>query len=196
MIVGNNKPICVIGYEESSMTQEFVNEIAKTHKSVVTVPSKFLNNISRDYQYIISVSVDLEERKKIIKIVDEHDLDLVTVIHDTVIIGNHPPAVIMPGTFIFPFCNISIASSIGRHCIVGAYTLIGHYSSIGHNCIIRPGVTVTGKSELGNNCIVNTKSTITNKSIINDCVEIMAFAKIIKNIGQPGSYAGRSKKIN
>ena len=30
MIIANNKPIRIIGYAESSMTHEFVNEISKT----------------------------------------------------------------------------------------------------------------------------------------------------------------------
>jgi hypothetical protein len=59
-----------------------------------------------------------------------------------------------------------MASTIGRHCIVGSYSLIGHYSSIGNNCILRPGVMITGKSTVGNNCTINTRSTVTNNSTV------------------------------
>ena len=195
MIIGNNKPIRIIGYNESSMTQEFVNEMALTQLVEVISPKDFLllpdqNN----YQYIISVSYDLEERKKLIAYVDQQNLDLITVISGTTLVGTTPAAVIHPGTFVFPFCNISIASTIGRHCIVGSYSLIGHYASIGNNCILRPGVMVTGKSTVGNNCTINTRSTITNNSNVTDNVEIMAFTNVVKNIIESGKYIGSTAR--
>jgi len=195
MIVANDKPIKIIGYAESSMTQEFVNEILLTHTVEIIQPDDFLSLPDQDsYQYIIAVSYDLEERKKLIEYVDQHNLDLITVISDTALIGTTSAAVIHPGTFIFPFCNISIASIIGRHCIIGSYSLVGHYASIGNNCLLRPGVMVTGKSTIGNNCIINTRSTITNNSTLSDNIEIMAFTNVVKNIAQSGRYIGTTAK--
>jgi UDP-3-O-[3-hydroxymyristoyl] glucosamine N-acyltransferase len=195
VIIGNNKPIRIIGYIESSMTQEFVNEIALTQLVEVISPKDFLLLCNQDnYQYIISVSYDLEERKKLIAYVDQQNLDLITVISGTTLVGTTPAAVIHPGTFVFPFCNISIASTIGRHCIVGSYSLIGHYASIGNNCILRPGVMVTGKSTVGNNCTINTRSTITNNSNVTDNVEIMAFTNVVKNIIESGKYIGSTAR--
>ena len=84
MIISNNKPIRIIGYPESSMTQEFVNEISKTHSVQVVEPSVFLKeNDKNQYQYIIAVSVDLDERKYLVKLASQLDLDLITVINDT-----------------------------------------------------------------------------------------------------------------
>ena len=191
MIIANNKPIKIIGHAESSMTAEFLNEINATHSAEVIQPNDFLLLPDQDnYQYIIAVSYDPAERKKLIDYIDQQKLDLITVINDTALVGADPAAVIHPGTFIFPFCNISIASTVGRHCIVGSYSLVGHYASVGDNCILRPGVMITGKSTVGNNCIINTRSTITNNSIVTDNVEIMAFTNVVKNIVKPGRYLG------
>ena len=195
MIIANNKPIKIIGYTESTMTKEFVNEILLTHYVEIIQPDDFLLLCNQDnYQYIISVSYDLEERKKLIAYVDQQNLDLITVISGTTLVGTTPAAVIHPGTFVFPFCNISIASTIGRHCIIGSYSLIGHYASIGNNCILRPGVMVTGKSTVGNNCTINTRSTITNNSNVTDNVEIMAFTNVVKNIIESGKYIGSTAR--
>jgi UDP-3-O-[3-hydroxymyristoyl] glucosamine N-acyltransferase len=195
VIIGNNKPIRIIGYSESSMTQEFVNEILLTHTVEITQPDDFLLLPNQHkYQYIISVSYDLEERKKLIEYVDQQNLDLITVINDTTLVGATPPAIIHPGSFIFPFCNISIASTVGRHCIVGSYSLIGHYASIGNNCILRPGVMITGKSTVGHNCTINTRSTVTNNSTVADNVEIMAFTNVVKNIVESGRYIGSTAR--
>ena len=106
MIIGNNKPIRVIGYAESSMTQEFVGEISRTKPVNVIGTQDFLNDPDTHFQYIVSVSFDFAERKDVVNLVDSLDLDLITVINDHCQIGNNPAPVIQPGTFIFPLCNI------------------------------------------------------------------------------------------
>jgi UDP-3-O-[3-hydroxymyristoyl] glucosamine N-acyltransferase len=194
IITVNQNPIRIIGYTESSMTQEFLNEIGKTHKVEVILPQDFINNQFPDYQYIVSVSVDFIQRKKIIDIIDKNNFDLITVIHDTTLIGSVPPAVIQPGTFIFPFCSIALGSHIGKHCIIGPYNLIGHYSRIGNNCITRPSVVISDKSTVGNNCVFNIRSTVTNKVVIVDNVEVLGLTNVVKNIETAGRYVGSTAR--
>lgn len=193
MIIGNDKPIRIIGYVESSMTQEFVEEISRTRPVTVIGVQNFLNNPDSQFQYIVSVSFDFAERKHVIDTVDSLDLDRITVINDKSLIGNSP-APVQPGTFIFPFCNISLGSSIGRHCIIGSYSQIGHYSTIGRNCVLRPGVMITDKSTVGNNCVFNIRSTVTNCATVVDDVELMAFANVAKDITVPGQYIGSTAR--
>jgi UDP-3-O-[3-hydroxymyristoyl] glucosamine N-acyltransferase len=192
MIIGNNKSIRIVGYPQSSMTQEFINEISKTHAAQVVSPQHFVPE--PEYQYIVAVTFDLAERRQIIDAVDQHRLDLVTVIHDTSLIGSSPPAKIGAGTFVFPFSTIALGAQTGRHCIIGPYNLIGHYSQLGDNCITRPGVTISDKSTVGNHCVFNIKSTVTNKVTITDSVEILGLSNVVKDIDQPGRYAGSSAR--
>jgi UDP-3-O-[3-hydroxymyristoyl] glucosamine N-acyltransferase len=195
VIIGNNKPIKIIGYLESSMTAEFVNEITLTRLAEIVCPDDFLSLPNQNnYQYIIAVSYDLEERKKLIEYVDRQNLDLITVISDRSLVGTTPVSIIHPGTFIFPFCNISLGARVGRHCIIGSYSLLGHYSQLGNNCVLRPGVMITGKSTVGNNCTINTRSTVTNNSNVTDNVEIMAFTNVVKNIVESGKYIGTTAR--
>lgn len=191
MIIANNKPIKIIGYTESSMTHEFVNEISKTRAVDVIAPSDFLMLDNKEqYQYIISVTVDMAERKQMINLVDTLMLDLITVINDTTLIDYNPKPNIESGSFIFPFCNIGMGSSIDQHSIIGSYTLVGHYSTIGKNCILRPGVMIHGKSHIGNNCVINTRATVTNGVCVADNTKILGFAGVVKNIDSPGNYVG------
>jgi UDP-3-O-[3-hydroxymyristoyl] glucosamine N-acyltransferase len=176
------------------MTQEFVNEISKTHVCTVVSPADFVTDMDADYQHIVSVTVDFRERQKMIELIDQNNLDLVTVIHDTSLIGSSPPAKIGAGTFVFPFSTIALGAQTGRHCIIGPYNLIGHYSQLGNNCITRPGVTISDKSTVGNNCVFNIKSTVTNKVTITDSVEILGLSNVVKDIDQPGRYAGSSAR--
>jgi UDP-3-O-[3-hydroxymyristoyl] glucosamine N-acyltransferase len=194
MIIGNNKPIRVIGYAESSMTQEFVGEISCTRSVTVVETQDFLNNPDPQFQYIVSVSFDFAERKHIIDTVDRLDLDLITVINDQSLVGNNPAPTIQPGTFVFPFCNISLGAAIGRHCIISPYSMLGHYSTIGRNCVLRPGVMITDKSTVGDNCVFNIQSTVTNHATVVDDVELMAFANVAKDITAPGQYIGSTAR--
>jgi len=194
MIIGNQKPIRIIGYSQSSMTQEFVNEIIKTHQCEVIAPDDFLLDTNPQYQYIVAISVDFVERKQIVRLLDKQQFDLITVIHDTTLVGSNPPASIQPGSFIFPFCDIALGSIVGRHCIIGPYNLIGHYSQVGNNCITRPNVIISDKSVVGNNCVFNIRSTVINKAHIVDDVEIMGLTNVIKNIDEPGRYIGSTAK--
>ena len=195
MIIGNNKPIRIIGYTKSSMTQEFLAEIQKTHLAEVITPDDFFKEPGQDqYQYIVSVSWDLAERKTVIDHVDQHGLDLITVIHDLAIVGTDH---IGPGSFIFGFSTAAIGSKIGRHSIIGYYSLVGHYSCLGNNCILRPGVMINGKSTVGNNCVINSRVTVTNGSTLADNIELMAFTNVTKDLTSPGRYIGpTAKKIS
>jgi len=194
MIIGNDKPIRIIGYSESSMTQEFVGEISLARPVTVIGTKDFLNDPDPQFQYIVSVSFDFAERKAVIDTVDSLDLDLITVISDQSLVGNNPAPVIQPGTFVFPFCNISLGAAIGRHCIISPYSMLGHYSTIGRNCVLRPGVMITDKSTVGDNCVFNIRSTVTNRATIVDDVELMAFANVAKNIATPGRYIGSTAR--
>lgn len=172
------------------MTQEFVNEISKTHKPVIITLKDFELDINDQYQYIVSNTFDMAERKNVIDQIDKYQLDLVTVIHDSVLIGTNPEALIGAGSFIFPFTCVSLGAQIGRHCVIGPYNLIGHYSVLGNNCITRPGVTISDKSQVGNNCIFNIKATVTNKVHIVDDVEVQGLSNVVKDITVAGQYVG------
>jgi UDP-3-O-[3-hydroxymyristoyl] glucosamine N-acyltransferase len=191
MILANQKPIVVIGYYQSSMTKEFSQEICKTHKAQVIEPEDFLKlNDKKKFQYIVSSWINLESRKHITTLIDELQLDLITVIHDSAVIANDPPAKVQPGTFIFDFCHVGLSSNIGRHCIISEYTLVGHYVKIGHGTITRPGVIIVEKSQVGNNCVLNVRSTLVNSVTVCDNVEISGCSTVTKDITQPGRYAG------
>lgn len=191
MIIGNQKPIAIIGPAASSMTHEFVDEISRTHQVTVIEPELFLKMPDRhQFQYILACWKDFEQRKQIVLEIDRQGIDLVTVIQDTTMMGRLPPPEIGAGCFIFGFSRIGLGSHIGRHTIVGAYSLIGHYSVVGSGCVLRPGVMITGKSRIGNHCVMNLKSTVTNTVEIVDNVTIMALSAVTKNISRPGRYIG------
>jgi bifunctional N-acetylglucosamine-1-phosphate-uridyltransferase/glucosamine-1-phosphate-acetyltransferase GlmU-like protein len=194
MIIGNNKPIVIIGYLESSMTMEFQNEIGKTHSYKVLTPEQFCElEDPTQYQFIVAVW-KLNNRRNIIEKIDSMNLDLITVIHDSVVLGVSKPPSIGAGTFIFPFCTVLLDVKIGRHCIIASHCHIGHFCTVGDNCQIRPGTIINGKSKVGNNCTLNTRVTVTNKSTVGDNIELLSFTNVVKNLSDPGIYVGPTAK--
>lgn len=194
MIIANHKPIVIVGYAESSMTMEFVNEISKTRDFQIVTPEDFVNlQNPEQYQYIVAVW-KLSNRQKTIKMIDDARLDLITVIHDSVALGSNPPPTIGAGSFIFPFCSILLNAKIGKHCIIASHCHIGHFCNIGNNCQLRPGTIVNGKSQIGNHCVLNTRTTVTNKSTVGDNIELLAFTNVTKDLSEPGIYVGTTAK--
>lgn len=195
MIICNDKAIRVIGYPQSTMTQEFLDMIHATHEAEVITPDGFLSLKDKDrYQYIISLSLDITERAEMIQTVEDLGLDTITVIHDSVIFSKDRPPTIGTGSMIFPFCHIKLSAIVGKHCIIGDYSVVGHYSKVDDGTILRPGVFVLGKSTVGKNCIIDTRSTIINGSRIADRVEILPFSNVVKDIKESGVFGGNQAR--
>lgn len=194
MIIANQKPIKIVGYPQSSMTFEFLSEISRDHYAeLMPVYMFFELEDKTKYQYIVSESM-LSKRKPIVDYIDQHNLDLVTYIHDSVVLSNFATPQIGAGSFIFPLTSILSNSVIGRHCIIGAQSHIGHYCNIGNNTQLRPGCMITGKSSIGNNCMLNAGVAVTNNVNVADDIELMAFSQVIKDLTEPGKYIGRTPR--
>lgn len=191
MIIANHKPIVVIGYTKGSITQEVVDGVTRHQPCEVVEPEDFLAMPNKnDYQYIVSDWMERSKKLVVIDVLDQQNLDLVTVIHDTVVMGNDPPPVIQPGTFIGAFCHIGLGSQIGRHCILSPYCQLGHYSRLGNNCNLRPGAIVVNKSTVGNHCFLDARVTVANKVTVCDYVDLGPICNVFKSIDQPGRYVG------
>lgn len=197
MIIANQKPIKVIGFPKGSMTFEFLSEINRTHAAeLISVTDFFALDNKNQFQYIVAEHI-LSKRRPVVDYIDEHNLDLITYIHDSVVLANHAPPTIGAGTFIFPYTTLLSHTVIGKHCVIGSYCLVGHYSTVGNNCQLRPGVMITGKATIGNNCMLNVRATVVNQVSISDNIELMAFTNVAKSLTEPGIYIGsRAKKIN
>jgi len=194
MLIANQKTVKIVGYPQGSMTFEFLSEISRTHQAeIMSVDAFFSLDDKAKYQYIVAEHMQ-SKRTPVINYMDQHNLDLVTYVHDSVVLAHLSPPKIGAGTFIFPLTSILNNAIIGRHCIIGSQCHVGHDCYIGNNCQLRPGCMITGKSSIGNNCLLNTGVAITNTVTVCDNIELMAFSQVLKNLTEPGIYVGRSPK--
>jgi len=190
-MIKNEKPLKIIGYSESMLTQDsmyygknFVNEDI----SIMT-PDEFKNLQSKDdFQYFIGFALDLKEREQTIDLLDEYDSDCVTFIHETASV--HEGAIIGKGSCVANFSTVMQGAVLGKHCFVETYCLISHNTTVGNNCMLHSGTMIAGKTNIGKNCMFNFRSGVMNKLDICDNTVVGAFSNVTKNIDTPGVYVG------
>jgi len=88
MLIANQKSICLVGYAQSTLTQEAQYFISQEHSGSVFVlePEQFINlDNKQQYQYGVAFTLDQQLRKRIINMVDGENLDCIRYVHDTVV---------------------------------------------------------------------------------------------------------------
>lgn len=201
MLISNYKNFRIIGYPESSMTQEFCHYISneKINFLEIITPEQFINKTIenlQEFSYMVSFTLSKNLRIEVINRLDNLNLDSAIYLHNTLVFpGDITNAqsikkVIGQGSFVGPLNFIMLNSTIGKHCVIEASCGISHYVQIGNNVIMHPGVLIAGRSLIGNNCEFNMKSSTLPKIEICDDVCVGALTNVTKHISAPGKYSG------
>lgn len=196
MLIKNDKPLKIIGYDESILTQDsmyygknFVNDDV----SIMT-PQEFKNLQSKDdFQYFIGFALDLKEREQTIDLLDEYDSDCVTYVHDSAVV--HEGATIGKGSCVANFSTVMQGAVLGKHCFVETYCLVSHNTTVGNNCMLHSGTMIAGKTTIGKNCMFNFKSGVINNVKVCDNVTVGAFSNLTKNVEKSGIYVGSPARL-
>jgi len=191
----NHKPLIIIGYQESTITQEFEFWFSQEKKSVEIVRPEDFSTIpdreKKDFQYYVGFTLDRVLRKKILNNLDMLGCNQIGYAHKTTTFGvNNPTDIMAPGCFVAPYSTLLLKSHIGTGTIIETYCLISHYVTLLNNVHVHLGTMIAGRSTIGNNCILNVRSTVLPKVTICDNVEVGAVSTVTKSIDQPGKYVG------
>lgn len=112
-----------------------------------------------------------------------------TAVHPTAIISKMDTA-IGEGTVIMPGAVVNVCSKIGRHCIINTAASVDHDNRIGDFTQISVGARLAGTVTVGSHVWVGIGAVVSNNlSVCDDCY-IGAGAVIVKDITDPGTYAG------
>ena len=84
---------------------------------------------------------------------------------------------------------------IGAGTMISSLCTIGHNSLIGKNCTIAIHAAISGSVRIGNNCWIGIGAMIRNNVTICDDVTIGVGAVVVKDILQPGTYAGNPCRL-
>lgn len=196
MILAKHDTIRLIGYPESTITQEAKFFISQEFTDSIEIisPEEFIDSTAKDqYSYFVAFTLDHTLRQQINEMLDREQLDCIIYIHPTVTRYFDDCDVekfVGAGSFISPYSTILLGATIGRHCIIETYCMISHYVSIGDNTQLHPGTMIAGKTTIGKNCMFNFKSTVLNALTIADDVELGAMSCLTKDTTQAGKYVG------
>lgn len=194
MLIKNDKPFKVIGYGESSLTQEtllFGKSFVHDDIEVIS-PQEFKNIKAKDeFQYFIGFGLDLVERREIVDLLE--DQDCVTYVHDSALV--FPNVKIGKGSCVANFSSVMQNAVIGDHVFIETYCLVSHNSTIGTNSILHSGTMIAGKTTVGENCMFNFKSAAINNISICDNTVVGAFSNVNKNIEKAGIYVGSPARL-
>lgn len=198
MLLSRHKLIRLIGFSESTITQEAQFYMSKEFDGVIEIitPDDFLTMADHTgATYGVAFTLDREQRSQCINLIEGKGLDCLIYIHDTVVcyfdkteenIRKH----IGHGSFISPFSTILLGATIGKHSIVETYCLISHYVTLGQDSMLHSGTMIAGKTTVGDHCVFNFKSNVLNALSICDYVEVGGVSTITKNITESGYYVG------
>lgn len=196
MIIAGTNSLKIIGFPESTMTQELRFFISTEFIGTVEIilPEEFLKLKDKSSNsYFVGFTLDKKLRQKVIDVIDTEYLDAIIYVHPSVVryySDADTKECVGVGTFIGPFSSTLIHSKIGKHCIIATYCLIAHYTNVGDNSIVHPGVMIAGKTNIGKNCVFNFKASVLNALTVGDDIEVGATSCITKNILQSGKYVG------
>jgi acetyltransferase-like isoleucine patch superfamily enzyme len=194
MLQANRKTIAVVGFPNSTMTQEAMHFFGQESKSQVIciTPEEFLLSTARqDYQYIVGFSLDMKQRKKVIDIINHENLDCIRYVHDSVVCYNKNfEQVFGPGCFVAPFTTILLNAKIGAHCVIESNCLIAHNVKLSENVILHAGTMLAGGVHVGANTVFQFKASALPKLTLCDNIEVGATSTLTKDIYVPGLYVG------
>jgi sugar O-acyltransferase (sialic acid O-acetyltransferase NeuD family) len=109
----------------------------------------------------------------------------------------HPTALIMDdnikigeGSFIGAYSILTTNVKIGKHAILNRGNQIGHDCEIGDYFSAMPGSIVSGNVKIYDIVYIGTNSSIKEKILIHSLVTIGLNSGVVKDIEEPGVYAG------
>lgn len=151
---------------------------------------KRLGNISDCVKYsdktkfIIAIGNNMIRKN----IFEKYKLNFVTLIHPNAVIGLD--VTIGEGTVVMAGATINASAKIGKQSIINTSCVVEHDVVVGDFTMLAPHSTVCGFSKIGNNCWLGAGATVNNVLKICDDVTIGSGGVVVKNIGEPGKYAG------
>jgi sugar O-acyltransferase (sialic acid O-acetyltransferase NeuD family) len=111
-----------------------------------------------------------------------------SIVSDDITIGE--------GTYIGPYCILTVNIALGSHCLFNRGVQIGHDSKIGDFFSAMPGSVVSGNCNIGDCVYLGSNSSVREKISICDNTIIGLSSGVVKNIETTGTYVGvPAKKI-
>jgi sugar O-acyltransferase (sialic acid O-acetyltransferase NeuD family) len=152
---------------------------------------------AKGFQFLITVGQiqSSSVRKEIFTRIKDLGGRMATILAETAVVSKHSR--IGEGTIIMHQAVVNAAASIGNNCIINNKALIEHDAVIGDHVHVSTGAIVNGGCKIGDGVFLGSNSVLAQGIEVGSGVVIGAGTVVIKNILEPGIYAGNpAKKLN
>lgn len=129
-----------------------------------------------------------EIRCSISQWLEEHQYELVTVVHPSAQIGRDVD--IGPGSVIMANAVVNPATRIGRYVIINTGATIDHDCIIGKGVHLAPGTILCGSVQIGDSSFIGAGSTVINNTVVGDKVMIGAGTIVYCDIPNESKVVG------
>jgi sugar O-acyltransferase (sialic acid O-acetyltransferase NeuD family) len=148
------------------------------------------NIVKKDYKFLVTIGQikDPLPRIKIFERIKQLNGELATVIGSSASVSKY--STIGEGTIVMHQAIVNSATKIGINCILNNRALIEHDCTIGDHTHISTAAVINGDCTIGNRVFIGSNSVVAQGIQIADDVVIGAGSVVIKNIIQPGVFAG------
>jgi len=147
---------------------------------------EFLANDVLQYEVMIAVG-DSALRKKIYDALPRY-ISYFSYIHPSAFVGRN--VIIGDGSFVGPNCVLTTNIFIGNHALLLRGCHVGHDCNIGNFLSMMGNSVVNGNCTLGHQVYVGTNASVREKTVISNNVKVGMNSAVVKNIINPGVYAG------
>lgn len=138
--------------------------------------------------YIVALGDNARRKELFEKGKEERAGKSIAVVSGFAIVGMETE--IGTGTFVAPSAYIGPQVRIGLNTIINTGSVIEHETVIGNHTHIAPRAVICGRSQIGNLVFCGVGSTVIDGIRICDHVIVGAGAVVIRDITEPGVYAG------
>jgi sugar O-acyltransferase (sialic acid O-acetyltransferase NeuD family) len=146
--------------------------------------------VERNYRFLVTIGQikDPLPRIKIFEKIKRLNGKFATVIGSSASVSKY--CTIGEGTIVMHQAIVNSSAKIGINCILNSRALIEHDCTIGNHTHISTAAVINGDCIIGNKVFIGSSSVIAQGIKIADDVVIGAGSVVIKNIIQPGVFAG------
>lgn len=143
--------------------------------------------------YAISAVGNINLKKKIVKIIENYNFKLATLVHPSMYIFNDTK--ILEGTIVFENAQVGHTTRVGKNVLISFGNDIGHNVIIENYTTILPMATIGGYCNIGNNCIIGSGANIKPNIHIGTSCSIGIGSIIINDVKKNFSVISGSKNI-
>lgn len=140
------------------------------------------------YSCIIGVGDNRKRQELFLMARDHSRLEVISVLSKLSYVGKFTH--IGEGCFAGNYCHIGPEAKVGNNTILNTACVVDHGVVIGEHCHIGPNATISGWSTIGDFVFVGVGATVIDRVSICSHVVIGAGSTVVRNIDEPGVYAG------